>query len=133
MSEIYKVNGVPNLEKINEYDEQSNIYYRFQCKNWEMGTKSWGMVFTSEEDALENCEEWGMSPEDAILNGKSACSTANHLWDFAQYFDKDFRVLVLNGDYVEEGHDGEDVISVNDILEIWDYNDFINCMQEMYE
>lgn len=131
MSEIYKINGVPNLEKINKYDEQSNVYYRFQCKDWEMGTKSWGMIFASEKDAIENCEEWGLTPEEAILNGKSACSTANYLWSFSSQFDEDFRVLVMEGEYVEQGHDGEDVIKVSEILEIWDYKDFIKCMEEM--
>lgn len=118
--DIYKVNGIPTQDKIEMYDDDNGTYYRFQCKDWEMGTKSWGMIYSSSEEAIEDGS--------TILDGKSACYTADNLWDFAQFYDDDFRVLVLEGSRVEEGHDGEDVIDVYKVLEIWDYNDFINCM-----
>lgn len=127
---IYEVNNQPTVEKIEKYDDMNDVYYRFQMKDWEMGTKSWGMIYSSAEEVIENCEDDGLAEDEAVLNGKSCCSTANELMNFSCSFDKDFRVLVLTGDYVEEGHDGEDVVDVEEILEIWDFNDFINIMEE---
>lgn len=123
--ELYKVNNKPNEEKINKYDDEECVFYRFQCKDWEIGTQSWGMIYETAEEAVKDGE--------TVLNGKSACSTAYKLWDFAQCFDNDFRVLVVTGEYVEEGHDGEDVIDIEDILEIWDFDEFIKCMISIEE
>lgn len=130
---IYEVNNKPTIEKIEKYDEDRYTFYRFQNKDWEMGTKSWGMIYGSAEEAIENCENDGLTTEEAVLDGKSCCSTANQLWNFTQYFDKDFRVVVLTGNCVGEGHDGEDVVDVDEILEIWDYNEFIKVMQSTEE
>ena len=127
----YEVNNMPTMEKINKYDEDRYTYYRFQEKDWEMGTESWGMVFSTREEAIEDCEEWGYTPETAILNGKSCCDTAKELLSYCDRFDKDFRVLVLTGNYVEEGHDSESVVDVDEIVEIWDYDDFIKVANEM--
>lgn len=127
----YEVNNQPTIEKVEKYNDDSNIFYRYQMKDWEMGTQSWGMIYNSAEDATENCENDGLTPNEAVLDGKSCCSTAKELWSFSTYFDKDFRVLVLNGNCVGTGHDGEDVVDVDEILEIWDYNDFDNIMAEM--
>lgn len=125
---VYEVNNKPTVEKIEKYDHDSNIYYRFQMKDWEMGTESWGMIYDSAEEAMEAYEEEGLDPEDAVLNGKSCCSTAKDLFNFIDSFDEDFRVLVMEGDWVEEGHDGEDVIGVTKVLEIWDFNQFEHVM-----
>lgn len=125
---IYEVNNKPTAEKIERYNEESNVYFRFQEKDWEMGTQSWGMIYSSAEEAIECCEDDGLTPETAVLNGKSCCDTAQELMNFTQCFDRDFRVLVLTGSYVEEGHDGESVVDVDEILEIWDYDDFIDLM-----
>lgn len=130
---IYEVNNKPTSDKIKKYDEENNTYYRFQMKDWEMGTQSWGMIYSSAEEAIENCEDDGLTPEEAVLDGKSCCDTANELWGLAQSFDKDFRVLVVEGSYVEEGHDGESVVDIDEIVEIWDFNDFIELMQSMEE
>ena len=130
---IYEVNNKPTIEKIKKYDDERDVYYRFQMKDWEIGKQSWGMIYCTAEEAIENCEYDGLTPENAVLNGKSCCSTAKELMKFVCEFDKDFRVLILNGDYVEEGHDGEDVIDVNEILEIWDFDEFtdlVNLMEE---
>ena len=125
---IYEVNNTPTPEKIEKYDSYENIYYRFQMKDWEMGTQSWGMIYSTPEEAIECCEDDGLTPETAVLDGKSACDSARELMKFVQSFDEDFRVLVLSGDYVEEGHDGESVINVAEILEVWDYNEFSDLM-----
>ena len=130
---IYKVNNNPTIEKIRTYDSDDDTYYRFQNKDWEMGTKSWGMIYSTEEEAIESCEDFGYTPETAILNGKSCCCTADELWGYAQNYDKDFVVLVLEGAYVEEGHDGESVVDVTDIKEIWDREEFLQLMLDTYK
>lgn len=130
---IYEVNNKPTVEKINNYDGESNTYYRFQMKDWEMGSQSWGMIYGSADEAIENCEDDGLTPSTAVLDGKSCCDTAKDLMSFVQNFDKDFRVLVLTGNYVEEGHDGESVVDVDEILEIWDYDEFADLMLELEE
>ena len=128
---IYEVNNKPTIEKIEKYDSMNNVYYRFQMKDWEMGTQSWGMIYSSAEEAIENCEDDGLTEDEAVLNGKSCCSTAKGLMNFICSFDKDFRVLVLDGNYVGEGHDGEDVVNVNEILEIWDFDEFADVTNSM--
>lgn len=130
---IYEINSKPIIEKINEYDEDRCVFYRYQMKDWEMGTQSWGMIYSSAEEAIECCEDDGLTPDEAVLDGKSCCSTAKEIWRFSDRFDKDFRVLVLTGNYVGEGHDGEDVVDVDEILEVWDYNEFENFMAELAE
>lgn len=130
---IYEVNNNPTVKKINKYDDESDVYYRFQMKDWEMGNQSWGMIYDSAEEAREAYEEEGLEPEEAVLNGKCCCSTAKELYSFVDAFDSDFRILVISGDYVEEGHDGEDVVDVDEILEIWDFNKFIELIGDMEE
>ena len=130
---IYEVNGKPSLEKIFQYNEDRFAFFRFQNKDWEMGNKSWGMIYSSEEEARECYEDDGFECEDdAILDGKSACSTAEELMNFCSCFDSNYRVLVITGTSVGEGHDGEDVVDVDDVLEVWDSDEFINFMNENY-
>lgn len=121
----WEVNNKPSLDKINKYNEEAKVYFRYQDKDYSLGTKSWGMIYGSEEEAREAYEEEGLNPDDAILNGKSACSTSNEALSFASEFYESVNVvLVLTGSYVEEGHDGEDVIDVDEVLEVWDYDEF---------
>ena len=127
---IYEVNNNPTIEKLDKYSYDDRYYFRFQMKDWEMGDKSWGMGYTTEKEAMEAWEELELDPEEAVLEGKSCCSNAKRLASFSSYFDKDFRVIVLTGSYVQEGHDGEDVVDVWDIEEIWDYSEFMNIVNE---
>lgn len=122
---IYEVNNIPTAEKIEEYNRDKNTFYRFQCKDWEMGTKSWGMIYSTQEEAIEDGS--------TVLDGKSCCRTANELYRFKNEFDNDFHVLVVKGWYVEEGHDGEDVVDIEEITEIWSREDFLNIVKEMRE
>lgn len=131
---IYEVNNKPTVEKIERYDDDEHTFYRFQKKDWEIGTKSWEMIYSSEEEARECYEEAGFDCEDdAILDGKSCCSTAKELMNFVCEFDNNFRVLVLTGNCVGEGHDGEDVVDVDEIVEIWDRQEFIDLYNSMEE
>ena len=123
MAELYKVNNVPTIEKIRLYDEDNNKYYRFQEKGLEIGTKSWEMLYSTEEEALEDGA--------TVLNGKSCCSTATKLHGFRFEFDADYHVLVLTGQFVEVGHDDEDVVDVEEIVEIWSYEDFCKMVADI--
>lgn len=130
---IYEVNGKPSKEKIEKYNEDRYTFFRFQNKDWKMGNKSWGMIYSSEEEARECYEDDGFECEDdAILDGKSACGNAEDLMNFCNCFDSNYRVLVINGSCVGEGHDGEDVVDVDDVLEVWDSDEFIDFMNENY-
>lgn len=122
---VYEVNNTPTAEKIEEYNRNKNTFYRFQCKDWEMGTKSWGMIYSSEEEALEDGS--------TVLDGKSAWSTAKKLYNMRLDFDNDFCVMVLQGSDVETGHDGESVVDVENIVEIWSREDFIAVIEEMLD
>ncbi|UUV16718.1 hypothetical protein [Clostridioides difficile] len=53
------------------------------------------------------------------------------LLNYISYFDDDFRVIVVEGDYLYDGNDGESVVDVSGILEIWDFNDFFKFMDEI--
>jgi len=122
-NELYTVNNAPNIEKIKMYNADNNTYYRFQSKFLKIGNKSWEMGYDSEEEALEN--------DARILNGKSCCSAAKSLHGFRFEFNKDYHVLVLTGDFIEIGHDDEDVIDVAKILEIWSYEEFCKMVSDI--
>jgi hypothetical protein len=117
MPVLHEVNNIPTQEKFDTYDKASDIYYRFQDKKYEMGTQSWGMIYSSPEEAIEDGSD--------VLNGKSCCSTARKARGFALEFDNDSVVMVLKGWFVEVGHDDEDVIDVEEVLEIWSREDFM--------
>lgn len=125
---IYEINNKPTVEKIEKYNEDRFTFFRYQMKDWEMGDQSWGMIYSTAEEAIENCEDDGLTEDEAVLDGKSACNTAKELFGFSSMFDKDFRVLVLSGKSIGTGHDGEEVVDVDEILEIWDYEEFDNLM-----
>ena len=128
---IYEVNSTPTIEKIEKYDDDIHMFYRFQNKDWEMGEESWGMIFSTREEAIESAEEWGMTEEEAVLPGKSACNTAKELASFSGCFGNEYRVIVINGDQVGYGHDDEAVVDSIDIIEIWDYDDFMNLINNL--
>lgn len=128
---VYEVDNKPSLEKIEKFDRNDSTFYRFQNKDWEIGTKSWGMIFSTEEEAIADAEQWGYTPEEAVLDGKSCCFTAKELWGYIDQFDKDYRILVVYGTSVGEGHDGEDVVDICEIMEVWKYEDFVDYMQEL--
>lgn len=128
---IYEVNNKPTLGKIEKYNEDRYIFFRYQMKDWEMGYQSWGMIYSTAEEAIENCEDDGLTEDEAVLDGKSACNTAQELFGFSGMFDKDFRVLVVSGKSIGTGHDGEEVVDVDEILEIWDYVEFDNLMMSL--
>lgn len=122
---IYTVNNQPTPEKIESYDENRDVYYRFQDSSLEMGTQSWGMIYSTPEEAIED--------DSTVLNGKSCCSTASKLYGFRSEFDNDYVVLVMSGWFVEVGHDDEDVIDVDQVLEIWSREEFMAMVKSIKE
>lgn len=127
---FYEVTSQPTIDKINGYDNDNNIFYRFQMKDLEMGSRSWLMMYSSEDEAIECCKYDGLTRDEAVLNGKSACSTAKELMSYVYFFDKDFRVMVLSGHRIGTGHDGESVVDVNKVIEIWDFDAFTVLMSK---
>ena len=123
MLEKLKVNNKPSREKFEKYDEDDCVYYRFQNPAHEIGNKSWEMIYKTLEEAIEDGSE--------ILNGKSCCNTSEELSNYMQYYDNDYNVLVVSGRYVEEGHDGEPVVDIIDIEEVWSYKDFCDLYLEI--
>ena len=122
---LWNVTGTATEEKVNKYNADKYVYFRYQDKDYELGSKSWGMIYGSEEEAREAYIEDGLNPDDAILNGKSCCSDSDTALSFASEFDESVNViLVLTGRWVQVGHDGEDVIEVEEVLDVWDYDEF---------
>lgn len=83
------------------------------------------MIYGTPEEAIEDGSD--------VLNGKSCCFTARELSNYMQYFDKDYNVLVVNGNCVEEGHDGEPVVDIISIEEVWSYEDYCKLEIEIEE
>ncbi|HBY21291.1 MAG TPA: hypothetical protein DEG71_09865 [Clostridiales bacterium] len=121
----YPVNNFPTIDKIRMYDDDNTIYYRFQMPEWEMGTKSWGMIYDSEEEALEN--------GGTVTEGKSACEKARFSYSFySDAFGNTDRMLILKGYSLGRGPDQEEeLVVVEEILEIWSYRDFCNLMEDV--
>lgn len=125
MLEELKVNNKPSKEKFETYDENNYTFYRFQNPNHKIGEQSWGMIYCTPEEALEDGSD--------VLNGKSCCWTSRELSNYMQYFDNSYNVLVVNGNYVEDGHDGEPVVDIICIEEIWSYEDYCKLEIEIEE
>lgn len=113
---LHKITGEPTLKKLKRYDSEKNIYYRLQDPKYELGTQSWGMIYSTPEEALEDGQ--------TVLNGKSCWSTTKEMLGYTGTADPDAVVLVVVGDWVEIGHDDEDVVDVEEILEVWDQKRF---------
>lgn len=128
MKEKFKTNGNITLEKIEEFDGDRYIFYRFQNKYEAIEgkyTQSWGRIFSSPEEARDYAEEWGMDPEDAVLPGKSCMSTFSEIMSFFSNFsDEDNVLLIFDGeDTGVSGHDGEYVSKFNKTIAVYDINE----------
>jgi hypothetical protein len=132
----YKVNGVPNKEDIENFDKDSSIFYRFQnpYNRLTSRSQSWGMIFGSKAEALRDCEEWGMTKEEAILNGKSCMLTFDEILNFSSEFSYDDVLLIFEGSETNEtGHDGELVATYYKKIAVWNKIDVSNYANKIYE
>lgn len=134
MEKFYKVNGAPTKEKVEKYNDDEHIFFRFQNPEFEIDeehSESWGMIFSTREEALEGAEEWGMTEEEAILPGKSCMPTLEGIWNWSSEFGKDDVVLVFEGaDTRATGHDGEYVADFYEAVEVWSYEDVMKYLEE---
>ena len=85
-------------------------YFRFQCLDWAVRDYSCGMIYSDAEEAVEDGS--------TVLRGKSCVRNWRQLYNFMDSFGdgKYFAVLVFSGQWVENGHDGEDVVSPDKFL-----------------
>lgn len=99
-------------------------YFRFQCLDWEPRECSHGMIYANAEEALEE----GSS----ILDGKSCVKNWRQLGQFAESFGDgtDFAILVFTGNYVGNGHDGEDVVKPDFFLAAFDAKKFMAVIEQ---
>lgn len=127
---VWNVNNQPTVEKINKYDADKHIFFRVQDRDYELGTQSWGMLYDSAEEAREAYEEEGLNPDDAVLDGKSAWGTSREMLHYAvSRFDSVTDViLVIRGDDVATGHDDESVVDVDEVLEVWNLDEFLDMI-----
>lgn len=119
-------------QNIEKWDDDYHVFYRFQHKDHEVGEKSWGMIFGSEEEAIADAEEWGMTPEEAVLPGKSCTFTFGELSRWMCEFDKDYVVIAFEGwDTYETGHDGEYVARFDEVIAAISYDDYLKIDEEL--
>lgn len=124
---MFKVNGTPTQDLINKFDNDSNIFYRFQNPEYEIVgeyMESWGMIFSSKEEALEEAEDYGYTEENAVLPGKSCMPQFDQIIEWINYYSKDDVLLVFEGaDTYETGHDDEYVAEYEQEIAVWSVKD----------
>ena len=131
---MFTVNAIATEEKLNDIEYEDDWYLRFQNKNWEIGEQSWEIMYETADEAREAYEEDGLDPDDAVLDGKSCCCTWHEAAEYAGYYDeKDTVVLLIRGFCNCTGHDGEAVVDIAEIAEIYDYDQFCNVIINMGE
>jgi hypothetical protein len=127
----YEITGEPTEELVEKFNKDNNIFFRFQNPEWELTpeSKSWGMIYGSEEEALESAEEDGLTEEEAVLPGKSCMDTLQGLWNWADQFDNNNVVLVFEGDDTGvNGHDDEYVAEFIKPVAVWSIEDCYNYL-----
>lgn len=107
---MFKVNGQPTQELIEKFNNDDNIFYRFQNPKFDLdeNSESWGMIYGTREEAIENAENDGLTEDEAVLPGKSCMPTFEEILNWSPYFNNDDVLLVFEGrDTRVTGHDGE--------------------------
>lgn len=134
---MFEVNGKITEELIEKFDEDSDIFYRFQNPKYEIEgeyRQSWGMIFSSEKQARECAEEWGMSEEDAVLPGKSCMDTFEGVMRFFDEFAPTDVLLIFKGkDTYVSGHDGEYVAEYLEPIMVFSREDALEYYIKKYE
>ena len=89
------------------------------------------MIYSSEKEAIECCEDDDLTPDEAVLPGKSCCPDALELMRWHDNFDDDYVVIAFKGwDTGATGHDGECVCEVLEVLNVFAYADFVTCFKK---
>lgn len=111
-------------ELIEKYDDDSQMFYRFQNPAWEIGEVSFGMIYSSEEEARQDYEDMDLDPDDAVLPGKSCMDTFAGIMRFVDSFDKDFELIVFHGyNTGANGHDDEYVAEYFETMEKFSFDE----------
>jgi len=131
---MWKVDTKITNELINKFDEEDGVFYRFQNKDYDISgdyEESWGMIYSTKYEAMEDYESMDLNPEDAVLPGKSCMTTFDEIMSFISSFDSDFVLLIFDGcDTFAEGHDGEYVAEYVAPRAVIDFNEAIEFAQE---
>ena len=125
------------VKEIEKFDNDKNVFYRFQNPNFEVGEESWGMIYNTREEAIEACmEENECSYEEAedyaILPGKSCMPTFEGILNFASSFDDDYVLLIVAGEDTRyTGHDDEYVARYDSTITTLSMDEVVELATEM--
>lgn len=137
MRNVFEANSKLKMEEIRKFDENRGIFYRFQNPRYAIEgeyTQSWGMIFSSAEEARESAEEWGLEEDEAVLPGKSCFkyfAEASKYWD--QFSDSDVLLVFEGTDTGVEGHDGEWVAEYEAPVAVYSMEDVVNFYEKNEE
>lgn len=133
---MFKVDSKLSKELVEKFDEGRGIFYRFQNPNYEIEgeyAQSWGMIFSSAEEARECAEEWGMDEDEAVLPGKSCEYTFKDIMNWVCQFGANDVLLVFEGfDTGVYGHDGEWVAEYEAPVAVFSMQDALKFYKENY-
>lgn len=133
---MFEVNAKLTIELVEKFDEDRGIFYRFQNPKYEIEgeyTQSWGMIFSSAEEARECAEEWGMDKDEAVLPGKSCTNKFENVMDYVCQFSDDDVLLVFEGvDTGVSGHDGEFVAEYISTVAVFSMDDAVDFFNKNY-
>lgn len=120
------------MELINKIDNNDNLFWRFQDPKLEVGEESWGMIYSSREEAIQDYMDtldisYEEAESQAILPGKSCELTFKEIMSYACEFDKSYNLIVFEGsDTYTTGHDGECVANYYSTVYIFKFEDAVN-------
>ena len=125
------------VKQIEKFDNDENVFYRFQNPDFEVGTESWGMIYNTREEAIEACMEendcsYEEAEEYAILPGKSCMPTFESILDFARWYDDDYVLLIFRGvDTRYTGHNEEYVARYDETIVELTMSEVMELVDEM--
>lgn len=134
---MFKVDSKITANVIEKFDDDKNIFYRFQNPEYEIAgqyTQSWGSIFSSADEAIECAEEWGYEKEDAVLPGKSCMDTFEGLMSgnwILQTGDNDVLLVFRGSDTYTTGHDGEFVAEYEEPIAVFSLENAINFYENL--
>lgn len=136
MKNLWVANTKATAEMIEEFDENPNVFYRFQRKDLEMGTESWGMIYDNREEAIEDwMEDYECdreeAEEEAILPGKSCMDTLEGIMNYVCEFDSNYVLVAFYGtDTGVTGHDDEFVADVDEVAAVFDFDEICKFYED---
>jgi hypothetical protein len=117
-------------DKIFEYMKKG-YFFRYQdpkfINDLSQESKSWGMIYGSEEEALEDGSE--------VLEGKSCMTNPYQLWTgWGEYFQEDDVIMVFDGeDTGTIGHDEENVATFTSFIDAFNKEEIENFLYDNFE